>query len=554
MRKVFTAVAVVAAALALAGPATAGVEVEAAPVTLQAMCTPVLCSLIGGNEACQTTLQAGSDDVATVAAALDGTNVTVTFTALGTWKLTSARALVKATNPLDNDPLTACTVADDRLSATCTLPVPAGDCVYFRAGASVTDPAEFEAGLPQTAQMKVTYPTAGAPAYFQTTIQNGGILNGTYNGWCVDTDHTIGNGTWYTANVYSSYESIPAGAVEHPENFDLVNWILNSIVVGMGGVTNPITYGDIQRAIWEFVEDPLGWGASGLGAWTPENVAYIKALAQTSGEGYIPPCGGFIAVVLIPTTATQVIIAQVTVATVPSTCTSVTACFQCCFKGSLSISKAVNIIRHIPATESFEICIQGPSYPETPNCKTFTAGQTLTWTDLLRGPYTITETIAEVGWTVVVDTSPVSVVGGRTANATVTNNYQFCTLTPGYWKTHSEYGPAPYDDTWELLPPEGEDSWFFDSGKTYYQVLWTNPSGGNAYYILAHAYIAAELNTLGGLTSIPEVDAAMAWSRTFFPDRNPEAKLSKDLRAEALAVATILDDYNNGLIGPGHCD
>ena len=27
-----------------------------------------------------------------------------------------------------------------------------------------------------------------------------------------------------------------------------------------------------------------------------------------------------------------------------------------------------------------------------------------------------------------------------------------CTLTPGYWKTHSEFGPAPYDDNWANLP------------------------------------------------------------------------------------------------------
>ena len=65
-----------------------------------------------------------------------------------------------------------------------------------------------------------------------------------------------------------------------------------------------------------------------------------------------------------------------------------------------------------------------------------------------------------------------------------------CSLTPGYWKTHSEYGPAPYDDTWAMLP-NGADTIFYLSGQSYYDVLWTPPQGGNAYYILAHAYIAA---------------------------------------------------------------
>ena len=70
-----------------------------------------------------------------------------------------------------------------------------------------------------------------------------------------------------------------------------------------------------------------------------------------------------------------------------------------------------------------------------------------------------------------------------------------CTLTPGYWKTHSKYGPAPYDATWAEI---GEDTPFFASGKTWYDALWTEPKGGEAYYILAHAYIAAALNFKNG--------------------------------------------------------
>ena len=52
-----------------------------------------------------------------------------------------------------------------------------------------------------------------------------------------------------------------------------------------------------------------------------------------------------------------------------------------------------------------------------------------------------------------------------------------CTLTPGYWKTHSEYGPAPYDDTWALMPA-GADTPFFGTGVSYYEMLWTEPQGG----------------------------------------------------------------------------
>jgi hypothetical protein len=129
-----------------------------------------------------------------------------------------------------------------------------------------------------------------------------------------------------------------------------------------------------------------------------------------------------------------------------------------------------------------------------------------------------------------------------------------CTLTWGYWKTHSYHGPAAHpDDTWNLIQPNGVDSPFFSSGQTYYQVLQTEPKGGNAYYILAHQYIAAELNMLNDASSTAEVDAAMAWAEDFFNTYGPSDTFSKALRASIVNNAGTLGSYNEGLIGPGHC-
>lgn len=124
-----------------------------------------------------------------------------------------------------------------------------------------------------------------------------------------------------------------------------------------------------------------------------------------------------------------------------------------------------------------------------------------------------------------------------------------CTLTQGYWKTHSKYGPAPYDDTWSLI---GEDTPFYLSGQSYYQVLWTPPTGGNAYYILAHQFIAAQLNGLNGASATPAVNAALAWAHTFFSTYTP-SNVPKSQASLAKAYAATLDSYNNGLTGPGHC-
>jgi hypothetical protein len=67
--------------------------------------------------------------------------------------------------------------------------------------------------------------------------------------------------------------------------------------------------------------------------------------------------------------------------------------------------------------------------------------------------------------------------------------------SPGYWKTHSRNGPAPYDDTWEAIG--GAGTTFYHSGQSYYEVLWTPPRG-NPYYILAKQFITAQLNVENG--------------------------------------------------------
>ena len=68
------------------------------------------------------------------------------------------------------------------------------------------------------------------------------------------------------------------------------------------------------------------------------------------------------------------------------------------------------------------------------------------------------------------------------------------------------------------------------------------------YFILAHQFIAAELNVAAG-ASIPE-DVENAWlaAKAYF-----EGKTTPE-RNELIKWAGLLDDYNNGKVGPGHCD
>jgi hypothetical protein len=129
-----------------------------------------------------------------------------------------------------------------------------------------------------------------------------------------------------------------------------------------------------------------------------------------------------------------------------------------------------------------------------------------------------------------------------------------CTLTQGYWKTHSQRGPAPYDDNWANLGPLQQDTTFFTSGYTWYSLFWTPPAGGNAYIQLAHQYMAAKLNILNGASTAAAVDAAIASAEAFFPGKTPSTVLTKAQANAARAAAGTLGSYNEGAIGPGHCD
>jgi hypothetical protein len=84
-------------------------------------------------------------------------------------------------------------------------------------------------------------------------------------------------------------------------------------------------------------------------------------------------------------------------------------------------------------------------------------------------------------------------------------------------------------------------------------VINTAPKG-NAYYNLAQQYIAAELNFLRGADPADvqaEFDQAKALFEQYTPDDT--AGLKGPAKREWTDLASILNDYNNGYIGPGYC-
>jgi hypothetical protein len=103
---------------------------------------------------------------------------------------------------------------------------------------------------------------------------------------------------------------------------------------------------------------------------------------------------------------------------------------------------------------------------------------------------------------------------------------------------------------------EGPNETFFLSGQTWYQVFWTKPAG-NAYYILAKQYMAAVLNGVNGASTTvvdDELAAAKALFETWTPAQIAPLKGKQQPRPQFISLAGTLASYNEGDIGPGHCD
>jgi len=136
-----------------------------------------------------------------------------------------------------------------------------------------------------------------------------------------------------------------------------------------------------------------------------------------------------------------------------------------------------------------------------------------------------------------------------------------CTYTQGYWKTHSTYGPAgPYDPTWDLK--DGGDAIFlnpmWDTGFSWYSIMWEPPKGGNAYIILAHQYVAAWLNTHNvdpeKMADGSVLGTALSDAEMLLGSYKPEDVLEPAVREEFIMLAEMLDDFNEGYLGVPHCE
>ena len=135
-----------------------------------------------------------------------------------------------------------------------------------------------------------------------------------------------------------------------------------------------------------------------------------------------------------------------------------------------------------------------------------------------------------------------------------------CTLTIGFWKTHAGFGPQA-DYVTPLLPIWLGDgtgkSLFVDNATMAHAILAQNVYGhqSNGITKLYAQLLAAKLNIAHGASS-DDVSDMIADADAFLAnhDWTDWGSLTDDEKTMVLEWKSMADDYNNGLIGPGHCD
>ncbi len=137
-----------------------------------------------------------------------------------------------------------------------------------------------------------------------------------------------------------------------------------------------------------------------------------------------------------------------------------------------------------------------------------------------------------------------------------------CTLTIGYWKNHAGFSGKNRDRVTPLLPVKlgagGGATVVVTSASQAVQILRMRWNGGRPSNGISKLYaqlLGAKLNIANGAGGAAAA-AALAAADLILAvhDQAAWTSLSRAERGTILDLAKVLDNYNNGGTGPGHCD
>lgn len=128
-----------------------------------------------------------------------------------------------------------------------------------------------------------------------------------------------------------------------------------------------------------------------------------------------------------------------------------------------------------------------------------------------------------------------------TVSGTTTNSTN-CTYTQGFWKNHEEQWPVASLVLGSVNYTAAE-----------LDLILGTPVAGNGLVSLAHQLIAAKLNVAAGADPTAAAAAIAAADALIGALVVPSIGAGYLAPGTTSALTQTLDDYNNGVIGPGHC-
>jgi len=127
-----------------------------------------------------------------------------------------------------------------------------------------------------------------------------------------------------------------------------------------------------------------------------------------------------------------------------------------------------------------------------------------------------------------------------------------CTFTQGYWKTHGPTGCATGNNTneWPVTSLTLGTVSYTDAQLCS---IFNTPAAGNGLISLAHQLIAAKLNIANGADGSSVAAAIAAADAQIGNLVAPPVGSGSLSNSSVSSLVSTLTQFNEGLIGPGHC-
>ncbi|MFV0361388.1 thioester domain-containing protein, partial [Tropicimonas sp.] len=164
----------------------------------------------------------------------------------------------------------------------------------------------IKASLPDSGVVNISLDQTGGEFYNATITQTG---DDRFDGktfdiaFCGNVNLGIQTGQDILVNFYMGDEASAPDSIAHPENLDLVNWILNQDFTSVDngdGTSTTYTEAEIQGAIWGLTDGFVFVNEAVPAFGTKANAQEIYQQALLNGEGYVPGEGDIVSIIVDP--------------------------------------------------------------------------------------------------------------------------------------------------------------------------------------------------------------------------------------------------------------